>query len=61
MSVTWILKIYCNLIRTGEAENDWEEYFKFQDMVLRKINKGNSICQIYINLTKHLAIMNLEK
>ena len=40
MSVTWILKIYSNLIRTGEAENDWGEYFKFQDMVLRKINKG---------------------
>ena len=40
MSVTWILKIYCNLIRTGEAENDWGEYFKFQEMVLKQI-RGN--------------------
>lgn len=39
MAVTWILKIYCNLIRTGEAENDWDKYFKFQDMVLQKINE----------------------
>ena len=37
MCVNWILKIYCNLIRTGEAENDWGEYFKFQEMVLKQI------------------------
>ncbi|WP_343348593.1 hypothetical protein [Terrisporobacter petrolearius] len=42
MAVTWILKIYCNLIRTGEAENDWDKYFKFQDMVLQKINEKGS-------------------
>jgi len=42
MAVTWILKIYCNLIRTDEAENSWDEYFKFQKEVLQKIseNKG---------------------
>ena len=39
MTVTWILKIYCNLIRTDEANNDWDEYFKFQDMVLKEINR----------------------
>ena len=39
MSVTWILKIYCNLIRAGEAENDWDEYFKFQEMVLKQIRE----------------------
>ena len=39
MSVTWILKIDCNLIRTGEAENDWGEYFKFQEMVLKQIRE----------------------
>lgn len=39
MSVTWILKIYCNLIRTGEAENDWNDFFEFQDEVLKSINK----------------------
>ena len=39
MTVTWILKIYCNLIRTDEAENSWDEYFKFQNLVLSEINK----------------------
>lgn len=39
ITVGWILKIYANLIRTGEAENDWDKYFKFQDMVLQKINE----------------------
>lgn len=39
MTVAWILKIYCNLIRTDEAENDWDKYFKFQDLVLRIINE----------------------
>jgi len=39
MAVTWILKIYCNLIRTGEVENDWDKYFKFQDMILQQINE----------------------
>ena len=42
MSVTWILKIYCNLIRTGEEENDWGEYFNFQEMVLKQIRGINN-------------------
>ena len=49
MSVTWILKIYCNLIRTGEAENDWGEYFKFQEMVLKQIRGINNELDITRN------------
>lgn len=30
MSVTWILKIYCNLIRTGRGRKCWEDILNFK-------------------------------
>lgn len=39
LTVGWILKIYANLVKTNEAENDWNEYFMFQENVLQQINK----------------------
>ena len=39
MIVTWILKIYCNLVRAGFAKNDWDSYKKYQDLVLSELQK----------------------
>ena len=38
--VGWILKIYCNLVETGETKDNWENFKTFQDKVLEEINKG---------------------
>ena len=38
--VGWILKIYCNLVETGETKGNWENFKTFQDKVLEEINKG---------------------
>ena len=39
--VAWILKMYCNLVETKEAEDNWESFKTFQDEVLEYINKGD--------------------
>ena len=36
--VGWILKIYCNLVETGETKDNWENFKTFQDKVLEEIN-----------------------
>lgn len=38
--VPWILKIYCNLVREEFAKNNWDSYFKYQNLVLVEINKN---------------------
>lgn len=38
-----ILKKYCNLVREGKAENDWDKYLDFQYRELQNTKKkGNS-------------------
>ena len=38
--VTWILKMYCNLVETKEAEDNWESFSTYQNFVLNKIKEG---------------------
>ena len=61
MSVTWILKIYCNLIRTGEAENDWEEYFKFQDIYISLVLMSKTHQQIKVLRTSFVLYEMFQK
>ena len=38
--VIWILKMYCNLVETKEAEDNWESFSAYQNFVLNKIKEG---------------------
>lgn len=34
-----ILAKYCNLVKEGKAENNWDKYFEFQYRELQNTNK----------------------
>ena len=41
-----ILKDYCNLIRSGEAINDWDNFLQYQKTILDCKNKTKHKCII---------------
>jgi hypothetical protein len=37
--VPWVLRVYCHLVKAGFAKDSWESYKKYQDLVLKEMNK----------------------